>query len=448
MSRRSQDKRATRAKERAKQRAHQRQREQQAGQPRDEEARDARARFEEVFGWYRESVPSAPGARELMEQVRDGRVLAPVAASEARAMTAEAFYADAEGVLVAWVRDLYAGGWQPTELIRIMRLRAKGPGGELMRLAVAAERAARQGPTLRDPLWVRQWDAARLPRHLPAAGWAAAWADRIAGGDGLEEFFRLVLMAGGLPRLELLLPPLSGARPPLAARSFSATTNPVLERVRALLAKAESTDHEAEAMVYTAKAQELMTKHAIEQAMLDAADPAASAPGLIRIPIDSPYADAKAHLLQTVAEHTRCRAVYLSAVAMSSVVGYPADLEAVELLFTSLLVQAQRGMADASASASPGARARSQGYRAAFLSGFTRRIGERLGEVRRAAYAGAGGEAFLPVLRSRDARVEAFLAEHFRPVDSAVRGGYDPVGYARGRMAGDAAALTSGSLPT
>ena len=69
--------------------------------------------------------------------------------------------------------------------------------------------------------------------------------------------------------------------------------------------------------------------------------------------IDAPYGDAKALLLQTLAEQTRCRTVFHAALAMSSVIGYPTDLKAVELLFTSLLVQAQRALAEASVSARP-----------------------------------------------------------------------------------------------
>ena len=113
---------------------------------------------------------------------------------------------------------------------------------------------------------------------------------------------------------------------------------------------------------------------------------------------------------------------------------FSADLEAVELLFTSLLVQVQRGLAEASAAWAPGARARSQSFRAAFLLGFTGRIGERLDEVRRLAYADAA-ESFLPVLHSRDARIEQFVTETLRVTTSSpVRGGYDSTGYVRGRM--------------
>ncbi|MGO1975182.1 MAG: DUF2786 domain-containing protein, partial [Propionibacteriaceae bacterium] len=86
------------------------------------------------------------------------------------------------------------------------------------------------------------------------------------------------------------------------------TTDPIIGRVRALLAKAESTEHESEAMAFTAKAQELMTKHAIDLAMVENDQQSAEAPHLVRIPIDPPYVDAKALLLNAVVVETRCRA--------------------------------------------------------------------------------------------------------------------------------------------
>lgn len=130
----------------------------------------------------------------------------------------------------------------------------------------------------------------------------------------------------------------------------------MLARVRALLAKAESTEHESEAMAFTAKAQGLITKHAIDLAALQSEQPVTESPQQIRLFIDPPYADAKALLLQTIAEQTRCRTVFHATLTMSSVIGYPTDLTAVEMLLTSLLVQAQRALAEASAAAPAGSR--------------------------------------------------------------------------------------------
>lgn len=448
MSRGGQTKRSTRAKERARQRARDKQRAQQSSRP-PSPFGSAGDFFDHTFSRRREPGPRTRGAAEILDDARHG-VLITLLLPEVRAIEPSRFYADAEPVLVGWVRELYGCGWQPTELIRFARMRAKAAGAELVRLVVAAERASRQGPTRDDPQWLRQWDAAELSRELPARGWATAWARRMVDDD-LKAILRLAMVLGGAPELDQLLPPPPGvqARRPLIDRSASAASaNPILERVRALLAKAESTEHESEAMAYTAKAQELMTKHAIEQAMVDEAGATVRQPGMIRVPIDAPYADAKALLLQTIAEHTRCRTLFNAALAFSNVIGYADDLEAVELLFTSLLLQAQRALVEASAAAPPGARTRSQAFRSAFLLGFSGRIGERLEEVRRVAYTSADATGFLPVLASRDARIDEFLAERFQATTSEqVRGGFDSAGYASGRMAGDAAALTSGHLP-
>ncbi len=448
MSRGSQTKRATRAKERARQRAREKQQAHRSNGPSSPFGADAGWLFDSDFGRPRRPDPRPRGAAEILADARYGASLIPLLA-EASAIDPARFQTDAEPILVGWVRDLYGSGWQPTELVRTTRMRAKTAGADLMRLVIAAERDSRHDPTVHDPQWIRQWAAAELPRQLPDRGWVRNWA-RWADDEALRTILLLAAVLGRLPELEQLLAPPAGVRVrrPLVGRSATAASaNPILERVRALLAKAESTEHESEAMAFTAKAQELMTKHAIEQAMIDQADAAQSSPGMIRVPVDAPYADAKALLLQTVAEHTRCRSLFLAELALSHVVGYSDDLEAVELLFTSLLVQAQRGLAEASATAPAGARTRSQAFRSAFLLGFTGRIGERLEEVRRLAYEGADAKGFLPVLRSRDARIDEFMADRFKATTSErVRGGYDSAGYASGRMAGDAAAFTAGDL--
>ena len=72
----------------------------------------------------------------------------------------------------------------------------------------------------------------------------------------------------------------------------------VLEKVRALLAKAESSTFEAEAEALTAKAQELMARHRIERALVERrTNGARSQPIARRIQVDDPYSDPKALLL-------------------------------------------------------------------------------------------------------------------------------------------------------
>ena len=61
-----------------------------------------------------------------------------------------------------------------------------------------------------------------------------------------------------------------------------------------------------------------------------------------RVWLEDPYLEAKALLLANVASANRCRAVVDPRIGFSTLVGHPEDLDATDLLFTSLLVQATR----------------------------------------------------------------------------------------------------------
>src|SRR3546814_6950063 len=80
------------------------------------------------------------------------------------------------------------------------------------------------------------------------------------------------------------------------------TNDPGLRRVQAMLAKAESTQFPAEAEALLAKAQELMSRHAIDEAMLQSAGRAASdAVTTTAVVTTAPYAGAQASLLGAIA---------------------------------------------------------------------------------------------------------------------------------------------------
>ncbi len=348
---------------------------------------------------------------------------------------------------------LYANGWQPQEVLRRVRLQAGTTAVRLTGFLIAADHLGRQAERI-DERWERLLRDSDLPTVTRRSHWLAEWAGKAhASHRDTIQTARCVLAALGTVRsLDVIIPPPSGIHPvrPVRQSGAAAPGDPVLQRVRALLAKAESTEFEAEATALTAKAQDLMTRHAIDLAMVEATGPGPGAPGTLRVAVDPPYADVKSVLLQTVAAHTRCRALFMPDVSMSTVIGYPVDLEAVELLFTSLLVQAQQALRMAAARARPGERPRSQRFRSAFLLGFTDRIGARLEQTNQAAYASAttSSKVFLPVLRSREERIDEFIEERWGGTmrASPVRGGYDRAGWVSGSIAGDAAELTSGRL--
>lgn len=125
----------------------------------------------------------------------------------------------------------------------------------------------------------------------------------------------------------------------------------ILQRVRAMLAKADSTEFEGEAEVFRAKADALMAKYTIEQWQLDQADDADRAsrtPERRDVDISWYWADNYSHinkylftLFHNVAKHCRCKVVWWNPVAGGNVpvLGLPADLDYFDMLFTHLYMQ-------------------------------------------------------------------------------------------------------------
>ena len=148
-------------------------------------------------------------------------------------------------------------------------------------------------------------------------------------------------------------------------------------------------------------------------------------------------------LLAAVAEANDVRVVWYSGLGIANLVGVPADVAAVELLFTSLLLQAAQALSAAERSMGRGAGPRS--FRRSFLLGYAHRIGERLQAARRRATAEAAAEHgvdLLPVLRSRETAVGERVAELFPRVRATrSRASVDAGGWYAGRTAAERATV-------
>ncbi len=340
--------------------------------------------------------------------------------------------------------------WAPpawSDQIRAMALAEPTADAAARRYAGSAAEHGRPGCGSRE----RPGGGAGHP-SLPGIGSAA---DRFSAGG-------LVLLWQSLPDWPHLCPPPSLWSPhaasagpaegtPAADSGPRAVDPKVPARIRGLLAKAESTDfpHEAEAL--TAKAQELITRHAVDTALLHR-DTDADADGFAvsarRIHLNNPYLREKVTLLSVIGRVNTVRTVWSKRLAIATVIGTEDALEQVALLYTSLLVQCTRAMQARSPGAvGPG---RTAAFRRSFLVGFATRIGQRLAESHRqatrdaAADAGVCDGALVPVLRAQDdaVRKEAQrLFPHSRPTHA---GKVDPVGWCAGTDAAETATITAG----
>lgn len=215
----------------------------------------------------------------------------------------------------------------------------------------------------------------------------------------------------------------------------------ILDRVRALLAKAESTEFPAEAEALTLKAQQLMARHHIAQAMLDDAPGArCGEPSMAQIVIDAPHADAKVRILMAVARANGCTVIWSPHLRRASVFGFGDDLDGVETMFTSLLVQATSAVHRAGSQRDGYGRSRTVSFRRSFLVAFAVRIGERLEEAVDEIVqevAATTGTDLVPVFDRRHDAVEAAARAAFPMTRAMATSVSSAVGWFAGTASAD-----------
>lgn len=363
----------------------------------------------------------------------------------------------ADGAAEAWQR-----GWQPSDIHRLAG-RSLSRAEQSLVVDVMTHELDRYAAATIDHRWSAQL------RELGGEVWwprSSSWLEA-RRGRGLDwwtlisQALRVLHLLARLPTLERLTPlpgtALPVARPPGSSDADQPVVDErILSRVRMLLAKAEATTFEAEAETFTAGAQSLMARHSIDAALLAAADDARhrghALPQGRRIGIDNPYDGPKAMLLDAVAAANRCRMVWSRELGFSTVVGFESDLECVEVLFTSLLVQATRTLTSAGSRSDRYGRSRTRAFRQSFLTAYAGRIGERLREVTAgeevtaSATARAEGRELVPVLAARAQEVDDAVGAWFPKVRTQSVGSVrDAEGWHSGRAAADQARLHTGA---
>lgn len=340
-------------------------------------------------------------------------------------------------LLTNLTRVVTTAGWSPADLGQIARRRL----------------ATRHAPVLAGLL------VAETDRH-PAERVATTWREELADlgpvaqpdtstRDGLEVALGLAAVLAVLPDIARLVPP-PGAEP---RRFGSPARDPrqQLSKVRALLAKAESTEFADEAESLSAKAQEIISRYALKH-LLDQPDGARDTDDGVRarrLWIDAPYVLPKALLIDAVATANRCSAVVAEKLGFSTVIGAPFDLDAVEMLATSLLVQANRAMLGHGSQTDWVGNSRTKAFRRSFLIAYATRIGQRLaGANDDAAVVTGRSRELVPILRDHAERVTLAQEQLFPRVVEKTANVSDRHGWVLGQAAADLARLDVRSAVT
>lgn len=209
-----------------------------------------------------------------------------------------------------------------------------------------------------------------------------------------------------------------------------------LEKVRALLAKAEATQFPEEAKAFTAKAQELMAKWAIDDAMLAASQGKAGNIIEHTIWIDAnEYRSPKIQLLVALCEVNDCKPIMYPQQYVDTsegrkrrfkfnVIGHDSDCDTVETLYSSLLLQSTSAFLNPDVQMKMEIECEEAGHRIrwrnAFMLGFALEIRSLLLEIKRRVKAQAETQ-YAPgctalVLADRKSLVERKFSELYPKV--------------------------------
>jgi Protein of unknown function (DUF2786) len=228
----------------------------------------------------------------------------------------------------------------------------------------------------------------------------------------------------------------------------------LLDRVRKLLAKAEDEGcAPAEAEALTAKAAELMARYGIDRALLGALHPETDRPADRVFMLANPWGDVKRHLLAGLAMALRCQCVQTRSDQGTRlhVFGYTSDLERADILFTSLLVQMARALAQ---QAVPGYGGEARAWRRSWMLGYAAAVVARVRAAEEAAAASAGapgaegaahGQSAALVLADRSLVVRRQVATAYPRLRKA-RVTYSGGGYGDGYREGQKADIGGGKL--
>lgn len=347
----------------------------------------------------------------------------------------------ADTAMVDAIQAAWEGGWLPSDLYEFAHRKLEPSAAGYLAEAIVRESKRYAVATLH-PRWRADLAAISTgidPNTQTPQMWrwvAVNGTDRCAA---LTVVLKVLALLGTLVVLEQLLP-LPGTRQHTPA-TVGEVDEKALARVRALLAKAEATNFPEEAEALSAKAQELMSRYSLHQSVADYDRNRQPVAAGRRMWIDSPYAGAKALLVQAVATANRCRAVWAESLGFVTVIGAETEINLVELLTTSLLVQANRAMLAAGRQVSSRGHTRTRSFRQSFLVAYATRIGERLNTTNATVTAEMADSRLLPVLAARSQAADELTDRLFPSMRHRQVPVSNRAGWGAGRAAADLALL-------
>lgn len=216
-----------------------------------------------------------------------------------------------------------------------------------------------------------------------------------------------------------------------------------LDKIRGLLAKAEASTFPDEAKAFFEGAQRLMTQYAIDEAMLRQAKPTASKPTVVGVTLTAPYIRSKGILLAVVARANTCQVIAPHKIRDKGgevtyrVFGYESSVQAVEALFTSLLVQMTSEMLACEKTIPAGVHGKT--WKNNFLLGFATEIQSRLEKARKEVVTETG----MGLVLVQDAKkVQEFVTDTVGRTTTAHHAStYNGQARSAGRMAGSRASM-------
>lgn len=220
--------------------------------------------------------------------------------------------------------------------------------------------------------------------------------------------------------------------------------NQLITKIRALLAKAESSEFEEESAAYIAKAEQLMLTHDIDRSKL--APEAQDTIERVQFVVGANRPDH--NLLNNVAmsRNVKCLVNGAGREAVGILIGYTSDLAYVQTLYASLLVQREGFLSRETKPYWENGRTFNHSFRLGFAGRIFRRLTEATEAAVKAADEAQGSPGTALVLADKKTLVNAKVAAFYPKIHSrgATRA-HSQTGYQAGGAAAGRANLSGGN---